>query len=358
MEGSQGHIGKIRRLAITLKSNDDYLAGIKFNEYPYLRSFLYFVPPSEFHFKKSKLLRVLNIKNYKGKGLSKDIGHFIHLRFLSLKKSHINKVPSSLGNLRCLQTLDLRLTDYMVRMPNFFKEMKQLRHLYLPYNYRVSEMLELGNHCNLQTLLNVGPETIKMPTGFRFNYLRILGFKYQYYHSALGLVPHVMQILSSGPHIYKLDVHYRIKKLLETHQFPPNLAELDLQYTYLEEDPMPTLEKLPNLKILCLFESTEKEMVCSKGGFPLLQYLLLKGLDKVEECRVEEGVMPSLSHLEIFSYKKLKTIPDGLKSITTLRELEIKHMPKSFKDRLHKGGLDFDKVKHVPSLIFENCGKE
>ncbi|KAK7840012.1 putative disease resistance protein rxw24l [Quercus suber] len=123
MEGRLGHIGKIRRLAITLESNDSYL-----NEYPYLRSLFYFVHPKEFYFKKSKLLRVLNLKNYKGKNLSKDIGRFIHLRFLSLENSYIYEVSSSLGNLRCLQTLDLRLKLVLevVRVPNVFKEMEQL----------------------------------------------------------------------------------------------------------------------------------------------------------------------------------------------------------------------------------------
>ena len=161
MEGILGHIGKIRRLAITLESNDNYL-----NEYPYLRSLLYFAPPQEFYFKKSKLLRVLNMKNYKGKNLSKDIGRFIHLRFLSSENSNVNNVPSFLCNLRCLQTLDLRVGYINVRVPNVFKEMEQLRHLYLPYDYWVSDKLELGNLCYLQTLLNVGPKTIKMPTSF------------------------------------------------------------------------------------------------------------------------------------------------------------------------------------------------
>ena len=173
MEGSQWRIGKIRRLAITLESNDSYL-----NEYPYLKSLLYFVHPKEFYFKKSKLLRVLNLlKNYKGKNSSKDIGHFIHLRFLSLENSYIYEVPSSLGNLRCLQTLDLRLKLVLevVRVPNVFKEMEQLRHLYLPFIYWVSEKLELDNLRYLQTLLNVAPETIKMATSFRFDYLGILG---------------------------------------------------------------------------------------------------------------------------------------------------------------------------------------
>ena len=213
----------------------------------------------EFYFKKSKLLRVLNLNSYQGKNSSKDIGHFIHLRFLSLKNSNINQVPSFLGNLRCLHTLDLRLQyslelDPKLRVPNVFKEMEWLRHLYLPYQYEVSEKLELGNLSYLQTLLNVRPKTIKMPRGFRFNYLQILGFIDKFYHPLLGVktieVPFVITILSSCPHIYKLVVEHRIKKLLETCQFPSNLAELDLKYIDLEEDPMPTLEKLPNLKIL------------------------------------------------------------------------------------------------------------
>ena len=92
-----------------------------------------------------------------------------------------------------------------------------------------------------------------------------------------GEVPHVIQILSSYPHIYELHVHYPIWKLPKTRQFSPHLAELNLEYNCLEEDPMPTLEKLPNLKILCLLGSympfLQKDMVCSERGFPLLQYL-------------------------------------------------------------------------------------
>jgi len=65
--------------------------------------------------------------------------------------------------------------------------------------------------------------------------------------------------------------------------------------------------------------------------------------------------MPNLCQLEINCCTRLKTIPDGLRFVTTLRELEITNMSESFKDMLDEGGLDFDKVKHVPSLVFYNC---
>ena len=95
-------------------------------------------------------------------------------------------------------------------------------------------------------------------------------------------------------------------------------------------------------------------MVCSERGFPLLQSLLLSKMYYLEEWRVEEGAMPSLCRLEIEFCSQLKMVPDGLRFITTLQELEIKEMPKSFEDRLNEGGPDFDKVKHVRSLVFQS----
>uniref|UniRef100_A0A7N2MY58 Uncharacterized protein n=1 Tax=Quercus lobata TaxID=97700 RepID=A0A7N2MY58_QUELO len=73
-----------------------------------------------------------------------------------------------------------------------------------------------------------------------------------------------------------------------------------------------------------------------------------------EEWKVEQGAMPSIFCLEIEFCDSLKMIPDGLRFITTLQELKIKNMTKSFTDRLHEGGLDFDKVKHVRSLVFQS----
>ena len=90
----------------------------------------------------------------------------------------------------------------------------------------------------------------------------------------------------------------------------------------------------------------------------MLQYLLFDSLTSLEEWRVEEGAMPSLSHLKISLCHQLKTIPDGMRFVTTLRELEIQAMLKSFKDRLDEGGLDFDRVKHVPSRVFQDCDEE
>ena len=238
--------------------------------------------------------------------------------------------------------------------------MKQLKHLYLPYNYIVCGKLELANLSYLQTLVNVQPKTIQIPTWFELNRLRVL--KVRNNKRAQGAM---QKLILSCPLVEKLNLHFHMKKLLEAHQFSLKLVKLTLCDTRLEEDPMPTFEKLPKLKILSLGYHfaplpafSGKDMFCSKGGFPLLQYLKLHYLNKLEEWRVEEGAMPSLCHLEIEDCRGLKAIPDGLRFITTLRELVICRMPKSFKDRLEEGGQDFDKVRHVPSREFQYCDGE
>ncbi|KAL7161314.1 hypothetical protein ACSBR2_041880 [Camellia fascicularis] len=59
--------------------------------------------------------------------------------------------------------------------------------------------------------------------------------------------------------------------------FSPNLIELSLTRCKLEEDPMPTLERLPNLQYLYLGSDAfvGDKMVCSANGFPQLKTLHL-----------------------------------------------------------------------------------
>ncbi|XVF78629.1 hypothetical protein PTKIN_Ptkin14bG0150300 [Pterospermum kingtungense] len=118
---------------------------------------------------------------------------------------------------------------------------------------------------------------------------------------------------------------------------------------------MPTLKKLPNLRILQFGDSafTGKKMICSVGGFPRLDSLSLESLSNLEELQVEVGAMPVLRRLEIVNCRNMEMLPDGLSFITTLWELAIKSMPKAFKDRLVEGGEDFNKFQQVPSITFD-----
>ncbi|EOY13112.1 CC-NBS-LRR class disease resistance protein, putative [Theobroma cacao] len=342
-----------------------------------------------------KFLRVLyfeGIIDYAGFNLPYDIGNLIHLRFLCLSglTFYTSELPESLGSLRCLQTLDLRvysrdLNGNMgpIHVPNVIWRMKQLRHLYLPWECDSKTKLKLCTLRNLLTLVNfdtrncyvgdlrnmmnlrdlqtAGPFHIEdfedlgenPPILGNNNILRTLTIR-----SCQRTDPRQLtHLLSCCANIYELNLTVKIGKLPEYYHFSSNIAYIYLRRCKLEEDPMPTLEKLPNLRILKLESNafTGKKMVCSTECFTKLDSLSLVGLFYLEEWKVDEGAMPILRYLEIDHCSELKMLPDGLRFITTLWELKIEWMPKAFKDKLAEGGEDFCKVQLIPSIEFQYC---
>lgn len=108
-------------------------------------------------------LRVLKFENlpsstyFKLMKLPEEIGNLIHLRLLSLRDTYIERLPSSIAKLRCMQTLDLRVKTFCSsNISNMLWKLEQLRYLYLPRDYLVSDKkLRLGNLTSLQTLVNI-----------------------------------------------------------------------------------------------------------------------------------------------------------------------------------------------------------
>ncbi|ONI26869.1 hypothetical protein PRUPE_1G051800 [Prunus persica] len=179
-------LGKIRRLAIYLDEKADRLVSSRDETNGHVRSLLYFFPqgwmPRNIEgllspLKDFKVLRVLKVEclNQVEVELPSEIGNMVHLRFLSVKWSDIKKFPPSLGNLVCLQTLDFRVSNYVaVVIPNVIMKMKQLRHLYLPRNYRAKGKLELSTFGHLQTLYNLSSEYCDLKDVGRLTNLRKL----------------------------------------------------------------------------------------------------------------------------------------------------------------------------------------
>ncbi|CAL5441746.1 unnamed protein product [Camellia sinensis] len=157
-------------------------------------------------------------------------------------------------------------------------------------------------------------------------------------------------------HLYRLRIIGIIPELPDyCRGFSPNLIELTLGGCKLEEDPMPTLERLPNLQYLflrnCAFVGDK--MVCSANGFPQLKTLHLSLL-MLKEWEVEKGAMPNLSNLEIDFCRELEMVPEGLRFIATLQQFTTSRMSKNFNNKLRRvngeEGEDFYKVRHVASL--------
>ncbi|KAG2636219.1 hypothetical protein PVAP13_2NG435400 [Panicum virgatum] len=126
---------KIRHLVVSRwKSRDEKLQNINMS---YIRSLTIFGEyPSSLISPEMRLLRVLDLEdtvNMKNGDL-KHIGELQHLRYLSLRGTDISKLPSSLRNLRYLETLDIQ--DTRVRqLPGGIVKLEKLRYLVAGVNF-------------------------------------------------------------------------------------------------------------------------------------------------------------------------------------------------------------------------------
>ncbi|KAF8101775.1 hypothetical protein N665_0201s0094 [Sinapis alba] len=338
-------------------------------------------------FQNLRLLRVLDLslddKSYfrGGERIPSSIGKLIHLRYLSLDMGWETHVPSSFRNLKLL--IYLRIFSFeTVHLPSIFKEMVQLRFLLLPPYIEAKTKLELGNLVNLEYLSGFQSEYGSITDFLRMTKLRTLQvfLKGRYTSEILAsslcelkkLEKLILIDVNQPDGAYDVDfvwsfIHLRYLKLdihmtrLPDHsRLPPHLAHIYLHYCNLEEDPLQILQKLLHLKSVELYESAfvGRKMVCSKGGFPQLCKLEIWNLDDLEEWIVEEGSIPCLRTLSLWHCKKLKELPEGLKYITSLKELDIVHENKEWKTKLVPGGESYYKVQHIPSVHLSYRGNE
>ncbi|XP_021286365.1 disease susceptibility protein LOV1-like [Herrania umbratica] len=237
--------------------------------------------------KNFKLLRILDFRDADIQFLSillSDIGSLIHLRFLSLGTSFLAMLPSFISKLRCLQTLDLS-NCVGVYVPNVLWKLERLRHLYLPQvMVSTRTKLKLDALKNLQTLVNFNTKNCYLENIHCMKYLRELGIRTPFvvenfredlslntpvitskHLRSLSIVRnddeheridprHLTYLLSGCINIRELHLSAEIRKLPEPQHIPSNIAHICLGWARLNEDPLPTLQNLPNLRILELEE--------------------------------------------------------------------------------------------------------
>ncbi|KAF8116723.1 hypothetical protein N665_0015s0094 [Sinapis alba] len=327
---------------------------------------------SSLSFTRLQLLRVLLLPAVKFKGgkLPYSIGKLIHLRYLHLEAALVSHLPSSLRNLKLLIYLNLNVHGESIAMHNFLTEMKELRYLALPDDMHKKTKLELNHLVNLETLKNFTTKSSSLEDLRGMARLRTLGIiltketNLETLSASICGLRHLEILeISCNEDIVMKDLTALLKFIdlkqlklsiwtrlsADQLQFPSCLTSLSLGFNYLEDDPMPVLEKFLHLKEVFLRNVSfcGKRMVCSSGGFPQLQKLLFSDLKEWEDWTLEEGSMPLLHTLSISCCEKLKELPDGLQFITSLKELSVGRMGEEWKKRLLEGGEDYHKVQHI-----------
>ncbi|XP_059599001.1 disease susceptibility protein LOV1 [Vitis vinifera] len=332
-----------------------------------------------------KLLTVLDLERMPINTIPEGIGELIHLKYLCLRETRIKRLPSSIGRLSNLQTLDFRNTLIEI-IPSTIWKLHHLRHLYgrgVVSSQSVIDKcrngpLSVGHLTNLQSLgLRAGSwccgeglgklielreltilwteiaqtknqgfsESVKKLTALQS--LRLYAIQEEI------TMPHLMPF-SDHTYLYHLSLSGRLERFPDEIEFyPPNLISLELQCWNIEQDPMVTLEKLPNLRFLTLSLgfSMVKKMVCASGGFQQHETLKLSNLKELKELIVEEGAMPYLKDLVIEHCPKMKRVSHGLLQRKTLQHLKLYYLSPELRDELSRiEGEDREKICLATSI--------
>nr|POE45919.1 putative disease resistance protein [Quercus suber] len=326
------------------------------------------------------MLLVLDLEPVFGPQLPKNIEKLVDLRYLVLRWTYLETIPSSIGKLRSLQILDAKHT-YVRTLPSSIWKLRKLQHLYLSQSHRSKFVCQQSGSSlkNLQTLwglfrdddsdvkngLNKLLGLRKLALAFELNfpkqkalaewvaklkkleYLRLRSVDQMGEPQDLYLEP-----LIGLENLCRLYLFGSLEKLSIMPEFPQSLSDLTLSSSRLQSDPMPNLEKLPNLRLLCFYSDSYmgKHMVCRSGGFPQLLVLKCWKLGESEEWDVQEQAMKNLRELELRSCKNLK-VPSGIRYLNTLRELKLTNMPDKFTTAIEQNeGPVWDDIAYYPTI--------
>ncbi|CAM0952997.1 unnamed protein product [Alopecurus aequalis] len=313
------------------RSSYQGFSGSSLNASPNLRALIGFqLPPISLP--KLRFLRVLHIENSRVRDFSTAIGGCLHLRCIRFINCDDLTLPSSIGKLIYLQTIDMRRTHCVV--PQSMWDILSLRHVYLSGWFSPPRIVQPNELQTLSLDLSgwFSPPRSTEASDRNLQMIRFLGQMTQLrtlsFETHASMPVDMMNIFANMPRL--VDVELRqvsaLYKLPDSHHFSQILRSFDLSIDAITKDPMPVLEKFPCLVVLKLYGYRGLTMSCSAQGFPRLQRLHLFGFVDTVEWKIEVGAMPKLSSMTLSRFRGMSKLSEGWLHLPSLNQVELIEM--------------------------------
>ncbi|KAI6706752.1 hypothetical protein NL676_009714 [Syzygium grande] len=146
----------------------------------------------------------------------------------------------------------------------------------------------------------------------------------------------------------------RLEKLPEWIGSLSNLVKVYLKGSRLSDDPLDSLKDLEKLEHLELQQYGGQNLKFQSGGFRKLRLLGLDDSHQLTQVEIEGGALLALEKLTIQRCRSLKTLPEAIVHIKSLRILKLFSMHQELIKAVHKNGPDYWKIDHIPEVYFAN----
>jgi len=363
---------KIRRLCIHNSQNQ--LVQNTSASVSHVRSFTMSASVEEapVFFPRLHLLRVLDMEGcicLRNNDLN-CICNFFQLKYLSLRKTNISKLPRRLGNLEHLETLDIRAT-LIKKLPTSAKNLSCMKHLLVGHKEQLTRTgsVKFLKHCsglemdpgvvkNMKSLQSLAHIVVKdQPLVLRdigllqkLRKLKVLIRNVEVnWKELVGSLGKLASFLSSlSIHIVdgkkygsSLDILAFVESppLLVTNfslagkldSLPPwipslrSVSRFTLRNTGLHAEAIKVLGDLPNLLCLKLYHKSYADdcIVFPLGKFTKLSMLVIDNLDSIDRVHFEKGSLPNLERLTLSFLQEPKVGISSLEYLQKLKEIEF-----------------------------------